>query len=164
MIVIEEAQNVLKRDQEASSIITATYREIRSLCEGIISITQMPSEFSKDALANTNTFFVMKLVHRDDELVARDILGLNEEQMRILEHLEKGVAFMKTEGLCMVKIPLVEREEVKVRKQKPVRQDIAASIAKRNNVRARAAKIATAVLIFLRDGNGFTVMFNLLKD
>ncbi len=106
VIVIEEAQNVLKRDHEASSIITSTYREIRSLCEGIISITQMPSEFSKDALANTNTFFVMKLVHRDDKLVARDLLGLNEEQMRILEHLEKGVAFMKTEGLCMVKIPL----------------------------------------------------------
>ncbi len=73
VIVIEEAQNVLKKNAEACSIITATYREIRSLCEGIISITQMPSEFSKDALANTNTFFVMKLVHSDDKKVAGDI-------------------------------------------------------------------------------------------
>ena len=74
VIVIGEAQSALKRDSEASSIITATYREIRSLCEGIIAITQMPSEFSKDALANTNMFFVMRLVHRDDKLVARDLL------------------------------------------------------------------------------------------
>lgn len=138
VIVIEEAQNVLKRESEASSIITATYREIRSLCEGIIAITQIPSEFSKDALANTNTFFVMKLVHRDDKLVARDLLGLNDEQLRILEHLEKGVAFMKTDGLCMVKIPLVEREEVEVKKQRPERRHVTASPAKRNDVRVRA--------------------------
>ncbi|WP_456329492.1 helicase HerA domain-containing protein [Archaeoglobus sp.] len=142
VIVIEEAQNVLKRDSEASSIITATYREIRSLCEGIIAITQMPSEFSKDALANTNTFFVMRLVHRDDKLVARDLLGLNREQLRILEHLEKGVAFMKTDGLCMVKIPLVEREDVEVKREKPERQHVAASPAKRNDVRARAEDLS----------------------
>jgi len=89
VIVIEEAQNVLKQGSEASSIITATYREIRSLCEGIIAITQMPSEFSKDALANTNTFFVMRLVHGEDKKVVRDILGLSSEQLRILEHLER---------------------------------------------------------------------------
>ena len=35
IIVIEEVQNVLKRDQEESSIITTTYRDIRSLCEEI---------------------------------------------------------------------------------------------------------------------------------
>jgi DNA-binding MarR family transcriptional regulator len=111
MIVIEEAQNVLKRDSEASSIITATYREIRSLCEGVIAITQMPSEFSKDALANTNTFFVMRLVHGEDKRAIRDILGLGDEHLRILEHLEKGVAFMKTDGLCLVKVPLVKVEQ-----------------------------------------------------
>jgi|Deesub1362A_J573_1020465.scaffolds.fasta_scaffold00802_12 hypothetical protein len=111
VIVIEEAQNVLKRDSEASSIITATYREIRSLCEGIIAITQMPSEFSKDALANINTFFVMRLVHGEDKRAIRDILGLSDEQLRILEHLERGLAFMKTDGLCLVKVPLVKVEQ-----------------------------------------------------
>jgi len=90
VIAIEETRNVLKRDSEASSIFTATYREIRCLCEGIIAITQMPSEFSKDALANTNTFFVMRLVHGENKRTVREILGLSDEQLLILEHLEKG--------------------------------------------------------------------------
>ena len=150
VIVIEEAQNVLKREQEASSIITATYREIRSLCEGIIAITQIPSEFSKDALANTNTFFVMRLVHGEDKRVARDILGLSEEQMRILEHLERGVAFMKTDGLCIVKIPLVEREDPAHHLKKPRREDIASHSARRREVRRRAEDLSEREWLVLR--------------
>ena len=142
VIVIEEAQNVLKKDQEASSIITTTYREIRSLCEGIISITQMPSEFSKDALANTNTFFVMKLVHKDDKLLACNLLGLNYRYMRILEHLEKGTAFMKTDGVCLIKVPLIEKEHVEIKKQRPSREDVAACAARRNDVRERAEDLS----------------------
>lgn len=49
---------------------------------------------------------------------------------------------MKTDGLCMVRIPLVEREKVEVRVQKPERQHIAATPAKRNDVRARAEDLS----------------------
>ena len=141
VIVIEEAQNVLKRESEASSIITATYREIRSLCEGIIAITQMPSEFSKDALANTNTFFVMRLVHGEDKRAVRDILWLNDEQLRILEHLERGAAFMKTEGLCLVKVPLVEKRILREKKYERA-DNIAQRRAKAAEVRKRAESLA----------------------
>ncbi len=150
VIVIEEAQNVLKRDEEASSIITTTYREIRSLCEGIISITQMPSEFSKDALANTNTFFVMKLVHRDDKLLACNLLGLNYRYMRILEHLEKGTAFMKTDGVCLIKVPLVEKEYIEIKRQRPSREDVAACAARRNDVRERAEDLTEKEWLVLK--------------
>ena len=150
VIVIEEAQNVLKKDQEASSIITTTYREIRSLCEGIISITQMPSEFSKDALANTNTFFVMKLVHKDDKLLACNLLGLNYKYMRILEHLEKGTAFMKTDGVCLIKVPLVEKEHVEIKKQRPSREDVAACAARRNDVKERAEDLSEKEWLVLK--------------
>lgn len=118
VIVIEEAQNVLTANHEASSIVLTTYREIRSLCEGIIAITQIPSKFSKDALANTNTFFIMKLVHQDDKEVARSILGMNENEIRILEHLEKGCALMKTDSICMIKVPFIEKEWVEIEEKK----------------------------------------------
>ncbi|HDN73717.1 MAG TPA: DUF87 domain-containing protein [Archaeoglobus sp.] len=138
VIVIEEAQNVLTADQEASSIITSTYREIRSLCEGIISITQIPSKFSKDALANTNTFFVMKLIHRDDKLLACNLLGLNQKDMKLIEHLETGMALMKTDEICLIKVPLVKRGNCQIRKTKPAREDIAASPPRRNDVARRS--------------------------
>lgn len=138
VIVIEEAQNVLTADQEASSIITSTYREIRSLCEGIISITQIPSKFSKDALANTNTFFVMKLIHRDDKLLACNLLGLNQKDMKLIEHLETGMALMKTDEICLIKVPLVKRGKGQVRRTKPTRENIAASPPRRNDVARRS--------------------------
>lgn len=150
VIVIEEAQNVLKKDQEASSIITTTYREIRSLCEGIISITQMPSEFSKDALANTNTFFVMKLVHRDDKLLACNLLGLNYRYMRILEHLEKGTALMKTDGVCLIKVPLVEKEYAEIKRQRPSREDVAACAARRRDAAKRAEDLSEKEWLVLK--------------
>jgi len=150
VIVIEEAQNVLKRDQEASSIITSTYREIRSLCEGIIAITQMPSEFSKNALANTNTFFVMKLVHSDDKILACNLLGLDRKYMRILEHLEKGFALMKTDGVCMIKVPLVEKEHAEIKRQRPSREDVAACAARRNDVKERAEDLTEKEWLVLK--------------
>lgn len=140
VIVIEEAQNVLALNQEASSIITTTYREIRSLCEGIICITQVPSQLSKDALANTNTFFVMKLVHRDDKLVACNLLGINPSDMRLIEELDIGFALMKTDELCLVRIPLIEKEVVRdsdIKLEKPQREEVSTSFSRRRDVENR---------------------------
>jgi len=141
VIVIEEAQNCLAAKEEASTTITTTYREIRSLCEGIISITQMPSELSKDAIANTNTFFVLKLVHRDDKLAACNLLGINPKDMTVIEGLEVGTCLMKTDDLCLVKIPWVEKPIVNdsdIEREVPEREEVSADFARRTDVENRA--------------------------
>lgn len=141
VIVIEEAQNCLAVKEEASTTITTTYREIRSLCEGIISITQMPSELSKDAIANTNTFFVLKLVHRDDKLTACNLLGMDPKDMNIIEGLDVGTCLMKTDEVCLVKIPWVEKPFVNdsdIKRALPQREEVAADFARRTDVENRA--------------------------
>ena len=140
VIIIEEAQNCLTRKNEASSTITTTYREIRGLCEGIISITQLPSELSKDALANTNTLLVMKLVHRDDKLLARNLLGIEPSNSNIIQDLDVGVCMMKADDLCLVKVPYIEREIVNdsdIRPARPVRENVSTDFAKRGDVAQR---------------------------
>ncbi len=141
VIVIEEAQNCLASKNEASTTITTTYREIRSLCEGIISITQMPSELSKDAIANTNTFFVLKLVHRDDKLAACNLFGLDPKDMGIIEGLDVGTCLMKADDICLVKIPWVEKPIVNdsdIERALPQRENVSTDFARRTDVENRA--------------------------
>jgi hypothetical protein len=138
VIVIEEAQNCLAKNQEASSTVTTTYREIRSLCEGIICISQIPSELSKDAIANTNTFFIMKLVHRDDKLIASDILGIDD---RSIENLSTGVCFMKADDVCLVKVPLVEKEIVNDSDIKTETRENVSTFAERKEITNRCSDL-----------------------
>ncbi len=140
VIIIEEAQNILTKNQEASSIVTTTYREIRSLCEGIVCITQIPSELSKDALANTNTFFVLKLIHNDDKIVACNLLGINPKEMKVIEELDSGIALMKADDICMVKVPLIKKEIVNdsdIKVEKPTREQVSTNFATRKDVEKR---------------------------
>lgn len=153
VIIIEEAQNVLAKDREASSIVTTTYREIRSLCEGIICITQMPSELSKDALANTNTFFVLKLIHRDDKLTACNLLGFNPSDMKVIEDLDTGTALMKADDICLVKVPLIQKDIVndsELRIEKPKREDVSTNFAARKDVENRAVDLSAKEWLVLK--------------
>jgi len=144
VILIEEAQNCLASTQEASSTITTTYREIRGLCEGIISVTQIPSELSKDAIANTNTFFVMRLVHRDDKLFACNLLGIHPQEMKVIEDLEVGTCLMKTNDICMVNIPWIEKPAVydsEFEVERPTRREVSTNFAARTDVENRTADL-----------------------
>jgi DNA-binding MarR family transcriptional regulator len=153
VIVMEEAQNCLASGLEASSTVTTTYREIRSLCEGIISITQMPSELSKDALANTNTFFVMKLVHRDDKLLACNLLGIPPGDMGVIEGLDVGTCLMKTDDLCLVRVPWIEKPIVNdsdIRRILPGRETISTDFARRTDVENRAEDLTPREWLVLK--------------
>ncbi len=153
VIIIEEAQNVLAKNQEASSIITTTYREIRSLCEGIVCITQIPSELSKDALANTNTFFIMKLIHMDDKLVACNLLGINPKDMKAIEDLDSGIALMKADDICMVKVPLIKKDIVNdsdIKMEKPKREHASTNFAARKDVENRIMDLGIREWFVLR--------------
>ncbi len=153
VIIIEEAQNVLAKNQEASSIITTTYREIRSLCEGIVCITQIPSELSKDALANTNTFFIMKLIHMDDKIVACNLLGINPKDMKAIEDLDSGIALMKADDICMVKTPLIKKDIVNdsdIKIEKPKREQVSTNFAARKDVENRTVDLGIREWFVLR--------------
>jgi DNA-binding MarR family transcriptional regulator len=153
VIVIEEAQNCLAVKHEASTTITTTYREIRSMCEGIISITQIPSELSKDALTNTNTFFVLKLVHRDDKLTACNLLGLAPMDMTQIEGLEVGTCLMKTDEVSLVRIPLVEKPPVNdsdIKRTLPQREEVSADFARRTDVENRREDLNEKEWLVLR--------------
>jgi len=154
IIVIEEAHNYLAKREEASSTLTATYREIRSLCEGIIAITQMPSEFSKDALANTNTLFVLKLIHPEDKRIMCDILGIPYAQAPLIEGLEVGTCLMKADEMCMVRIPLVHKEavteeEIRIAPQ-PRREEVATNFASRTDAANRAVHLSEREWLVLK--------------
>lgn len=153
VIVVEEAQNILTKNQEASSIITTTYREIRSLCEGIICITQIPSELSKDALANTNTFLVLKLIHRDDKLVACNLLNISPNDMKIIEDLDVGIGLMKTDEMCLTRIPLIEKEVVNdsdIKIEKPEREEVSTSFPRRKDIENRASDLTSKEWLVLK--------------
>ena len=109
----------------------------------------MPSEFSKDALAN-KYILCDEAVHRDDKLLACNLLGLNQSYMRILEHLEKGTAFMKTDGVCLIKITLVEKEHVEIKRYRPSREDVAACAVRRNDVKERVEDLTEKEWLVLK--------------
>ena len=153
VILIEEAQNCLASTKEATSTITTTYREIRGLCEGIISVTQMPSELSKDAIANTNTFFVMRLIHRDDKLFACNLLGIPPQDMNIIENLDVGVSLMKTDDICMVNIPWIEKPDVydsDITTTVPTKEDVSTRYSTRTDVTNRTENLRPREWLFLK--------------
>jgi DNA-binding MarR family transcriptional regulator len=147
VIVIEEAHNYLAKRNEASSTLTNTFREIRGLGEGIIAISQLPSEFSKDALANMNTLLVLRIMHPEDKRIICDILGIPYSDNSVVEKLPVGTCLMKTDELCMVRVPLVKKLEIPesriIAADTPVkREEITLNFAPRTEVTNRAARLS----------------------
>ena len=102
--IMEEAHNLLKRTsteqgQESSNVqgksvemISNSIAEMRTYGEGFIIVDQSPTAVDISAIKNTNTKIVMRLPEAADcESVGRSI-GLDENQIRELSRLDKGVA------------------------------------------------------------------------
>lgn len=145
LIVVEEAQHVLAKGQESTSVITDTCREIRSYGVGLAFVTQMPSEFSKHAVANVNTLLVHKLVHPEDKWFTASLLGLQGQSRDLLEKLDVGQALMKTDSLSMVKVEHIDRPRVRddeLSQTVPNRQEVATDFAQRGNVQRRVVDLA----------------------
>ena len=102
--IMEEAHNLLKRTstdqgQESANVqgksvemISNSIAEMRTYGEGFIIVDQSPTAVDISAIKNTNTKIVMRLPEAVDcESVGRSI-GLNDDQIRELSRLDKGVA------------------------------------------------------------------------
>ncbi|MBI4392859.1 MAG: ATP-binding protein [Euryarchaeota archaeon] len=113
LIVFEEAQHLLAMGQESTSVLTTTCREIRYLGVGLVFVTQLPSELSKHALANVNTFIIHRLVRPQDVNLANTLLRQNDGAEGLVTGLRTGQALVRTDGLNLAQIPEVARSVVR---------------------------------------------------
>lgn len=144
-IVFEEAQRLLQKGQESHSVIARACREIRSYGVGLIFLTQIPSEFSKDALANTNTLLGMKLNIPQDKRVMGQLLGLDRESEELLDGLDIGQAVLKGDQTFLVQVPEVDRPAVydsDLSKATAEPEDVSTDAARRQDVENKVEKLS----------------------
>lgn len=102
--ILEEAHNLLKRTstdqgQESANVqgksvemISNSIAEMRTYGEGFIIVDQSPTAVDISAIKNTNTKIVMRLPEFTDCEAVGHSIGLNDDQIRELSRLDKGVA------------------------------------------------------------------------
>ncbi|MHA1616982.1 MAG: ATP-binding protein [Candidatus Njordarchaeales archaeon] len=121
VIVIEEAHRILQNvGSQIPSIEGADARkaavryfsnmlaEIRAYGVGIIIVEQIPSKLVPDAIKNTSTKIVHRLLAMDDKEIVGATMRLNEEQKDALTSLDVGEAMVFTETHpypFMIKVP-----------------------------------------------------------
>ena len=102
--VLEEAHNLLRRASQYNSeegsgvagkaveMLSNAIAEMRTYGEGFIIVDQAPSLLDMSVIRNTNTKIILRLPDKDDrELVGRSA-NLNDEQIKELARLQRGVA------------------------------------------------------------------------
>lgn len=110
--IIEEAHRLFKNHEESTNPEIANTKgkaveffcnilsEIRSKGEGIIIIDQVPTKLAPDALKNTDTKIIHRLVSQDDaEYVAQALAIANDEDLLFLSQLKCGEALFFTSGM-----------------------------------------------------------------
>lgn len=110
--IIEEAHRLFKNHSENQNPEVANTKgkaveffcnilsEIRSKGEGIIIIDQVPTKLAPDALKNTDTKIIHRLVSQDDaEYVSQALAISKEEDLLFLSQLKRGEALFFTSGM-----------------------------------------------------------------
>lgn len=102
--ILEEAHNLLRRVENNSSsdsgnlqakaveMISNSIAEMRTYGEGFVIVDQSPGLLDLSAIRNTNTKIVLRLPDGEDRKVVGTSMGLNDEQIKELAKLRKGVA------------------------------------------------------------------------
>ena len=107
--LIEEAHHLLTntmegQDQEKNSarakfveVFTNILAEIRSYGEGIIIVEQIPSKITPDAIKNTATKIIHRIMAGDDREYVGNAMVLDKEQIDALAYLKVGEAVFLNE-------------------------------------------------------------------
>ena len=102
--VLEEAHNLLKNTSsqqfaessnlagKAVEMLTNAIAEMRTYGEGFIIADQAPALLDEAVIRNTNTKIVLRIPAYSDRLLVGKSIGLSEDQIEELAHLEQGVA------------------------------------------------------------------------
>lgn len=122
--LIEEAHRLLRNTStEQNSDVAANPRgraievfanllsEIRAFGEGVVIAEQIPSKLTPDAVKNTSTKVVHRLLAADDRTLLAGTINLDESQERHIALLTVGEAVVFTEGMqkpVLVRMPLVK--------------------------------------------------------
>ncbi len=110
--IIEEAHRLFKNHSDNQNPEIANTKgkaveffcnilsEIRSKGEGIIIVDQVPTKLAPDALKNTDSKIIHRLVSQDDaEYVAQALAIIKEEDLLFLSQLKRGEALFFTSGM-----------------------------------------------------------------
>lgn len=110
--IIEEAHRLFKNHNESQNPEIANTKgkaveffcnilsEIRSKGEGIIIVDQVPTKLAPDALKNTDSKIIHRLVSQDDaEYVAQALAISKEDDLLFLSQLKRGEALFFTSGM-----------------------------------------------------------------
>lgn len=102
--VLEEAHNLLKNTSsqqtnesanlagKAVEMLTNAIAEMRTYGEGFIIADQAPGLLDEAVIRNTNTKIILRIPAYSDRYLTGKSIGLNDEQIDGLAHLEQGVA------------------------------------------------------------------------
>lgn len=135
--IIEEAHRLFKNHEESSNPEVANTKgkaveffcnilsEIRSKGEGIIIIDQVPTKLAPDALKNTDTKIIHRLVSQDDaEYVAQALAISNDDDLLFLSQLKRGEALFFTSGMYKAGHVLVHasKSDLSYVKEKEIKQ------------------------------------------
>jgi hypothetical protein len=109
--VIEEAHRLLRNTSmeqgtesanprgRAIEVFTNILSEIRAYGEAIVIAEQIPSKLTPDAIKNTGTKIVHRLLAEDDRVLVGQAMNLDAQQMRGVARLQTGEAVVFTEDL-----------------------------------------------------------------
>lgn len=118
--VIEEAHRLLKNVSQEHSPDFANPQmksvqtfcniiaEIRAYGEGFVIVEQSPVKLAPDALKNTNSKLIHRVISGDDREAIQGAISLNEQQREVLVSLKKGHAIIFTSGMnqpVLLRIP-----------------------------------------------------------
>lgn len=102
--VLEEAHNILKRTSTEQSseganllgksveLLANSIAEMRTYGEGFIIADQSPGLLDMSVIRNTNTKIILRLPDKSDRELVGYAAGLDEEQIKELSKLKRGVA------------------------------------------------------------------------
>ncbi len=101
LMVVEEAHRVMMSNPNQDSpqykcglLFSHLLSEIRAYGQGIMVVDQIPSRLISDAIKNTNTKIIHKLLAADDIEMVADAMGVNREQRKIIPKLSIGQAIV----------------------------------------------------------------------
>lgn len=113
VLLLEEVHNLFPRssiERQTTNSLENIVREIRSFGQGLIFITQHPSQLPVYILGNCNTQIYLALQHDEDIQTARQALFLPISEAHYLDRLKVGEGIVKIKGRidpCFVQFPHV---------------------------------------------------------
>lgn len=128
--MLEEAHNLLKRTPTEQSseganllgksveMLANSIAEMRTYGEGFIIADQSPGLLDMSVIRNTNTKIILRLPEQSDRELVRLAACLNEDQIKELAKLERGVAAVYQNDwveAVLVKVSKCELEEKRMK-------------------------------------------------